>query len=271
MPSGAPRDLLAGTRLAANPGFAGRQTDTGEEIEIEFTPDNKAHRLRRDHQSRPGRARVHRFAAVRRRRDRRRTARHHHRPEQLVMAAIHARRPHPARPGRAAGRQRRTTPRVSRPSRGRCRANHASSPNGIDRVGEQLRDGAGFAHRVLHGRGCRQREAVLGAARAAARCRPCSASTKGSYTNVVIPERANNLVLYGTWESASSPAEVALMNPQNGKALVLTRFNAARVARLDLPPDREFLVHVQPRQAHPQFRGAAARIRRRRRNTRCSS
>ena len=39
---GAPRDLLAGTKLAAMPGFAGRQTDTGEEIEIEFTPDNSS-------------------------------------------------------------------------------------------------------------------------------------------------------------------------------------------------------------------------------------
>ena len=29
-------------RLAASPGFAGRQTDTGEEIEVEFTPDNQA-------------------------------------------------------------------------------------------------------------------------------------------------------------------------------------------------------------------------------------
>ena len=46
--------------------------------------------------------------------------------------------------------------------------------------------------------------------------------------------------LYGTWESASSPAEVALINPQNGKALVLTRFNAARVARLDLPQIENF-------------------------------
>ena len=41
-PSAAPRDLLAGTALAASPGFAGRQTDTGEEIEIEFTPDNQS-------------------------------------------------------------------------------------------------------------------------------------------------------------------------------------------------------------------------------------
>ena len=42
LPVGDPRDLLAGTKLAASAGFAGRQTDTGEEIEIEFTPDNQA-------------------------------------------------------------------------------------------------------------------------------------------------------------------------------------------------------------------------------------
>ena len=40
--AGSPRDLLAGTKLAASAGFAGRQTDTGEEIEIEFTPDNQS-------------------------------------------------------------------------------------------------------------------------------------------------------------------------------------------------------------------------------------
>jgi len=40
--AGAPHDLLAGTKLAANPGFAGRQTDTTEELEMEFTPDNKS-------------------------------------------------------------------------------------------------------------------------------------------------------------------------------------------------------------------------------------
>ena len=42
LPTGSPRDLLAGTQLAANPGFAGRQTDIGEELEIEFTPDNRS-------------------------------------------------------------------------------------------------------------------------------------------------------------------------------------------------------------------------------------
>src|SRR5262245_10075579 len=39
---GDPRDLLVGTKLLANPGFAGRQTDTGEEIDVEFTPDDES-------------------------------------------------------------------------------------------------------------------------------------------------------------------------------------------------------------------------------------
>ena len=40
--TGAPRDLLAGTKLAANPGYSGRQSDTGEELDMEFTPDSKS-------------------------------------------------------------------------------------------------------------------------------------------------------------------------------------------------------------------------------------
>jgi len=40
--AGAPRDLLAGTRLAASPGFSGRQSDTGEELDMEFTPDGNS-------------------------------------------------------------------------------------------------------------------------------------------------------------------------------------------------------------------------------------
>jgi Tol biopolymer transport system component len=41
-PTGPPRDLLADTNLVSTPGFAGRQTDTGEELDLEFTPDNRA-------------------------------------------------------------------------------------------------------------------------------------------------------------------------------------------------------------------------------------
>ena len=106
LPSGAPRDLLAGTQLAANPGFAGRQTDTGEELEIEFTPDNRALVFAATTNRNQAALCVHRFPAVRRGRGGRRAARHHPRHEQLVTAAIHARRPHAARGGRRAGRKR---------------------------------------------------------------------------------------------------------------------------------------------------------------------
>ena len=84
---------------------------------------------------------------------------------------------------------------------------------------------------------------------------------KGSYSNLAIPAGAGKLVLYANWESASAPGEIALVQPQSGKPLVLTKFNAARAAQLDLPADRTLLVHQQPRQAHPQFRRAATGFR----------
>jgi dipeptidyl aminopeptidase/acylaminoacyl peptidase len=58
---------------------------------------------------------------------------------------------------------------------------------------------------------------------------------KGSYSSLVIPPRGNKVALYANWESASSPGEIALIAPQNGKALVLTKFNTPRVSQLDLP------------------------------------
>ena len=63
---------------------------------------------------------------------------------------------------------------------------------------------------------------------------------KGSYTNLTIPALAGKLALYANWESASAPGEIALVQPQSGKALVLTKFNAARAAQLDLPPIENF-------------------------------
>ena len=106
LPSGAPRDLLAGTQLAASPGFAGRQTDTGEELDMEFTPDNRALVFAATTNRNQAAPSVHRFPAVRRGRGGRRAARHHPRHQQLVDAAIHARRPHAARRGRRTGRKR---------------------------------------------------------------------------------------------------------------------------------------------------------------------
>jgi dipeptidyl aminopeptidase/acylaminoacyl peptidase len=62
----------------------------------------------------------------------------------------------------------------------------------------------------------------------------------GSYTNLTIPEKASGVALYANWEAASQPGEVALINHQTGRALVLTKFNAQRVAQLDLPDIESF-------------------------------
>jgi len=63
---------------------------------------------------------------------------------------------------------------------------------------------------------------------------------KGSYSNLTIPARAGRVAMYANWESASNPGEVAVITPGSGKALMLTKFNAARAALLDLPPVENF-------------------------------
>ncbi len=63
---------------------------------------------------------------------------------------------------------------------------------------------------------------------------------KGSYSNLAIPAGADKLVLYANWESASAPGEIALVQPQSGKPLVLTKFNAPRATQLDLPAIEHF-------------------------------
>ena len=143
------------------PGFAGRQTDTGEEIEIEFTPDNQVHRLRAPPpiampRPTPSPIRSCSSSSINGGEPKQITQG----SEQLVAAALHARRPHAAGHARNAGRRASTTRRGSRRSPGPTRASTTSSPTAsIARWARspcrRIRAG------VFHGRGRRQREAVL--------------------------------------------------------------------------------------------------------------
>ena len=208
--AGAPRDLLVGTKLAASPGFAGRQTDTGEELDMEFTPDSRVARC----SPRPP------TAMPRRTRSPIRSC-----SSSTSAAASRASSP----PAGTSGRSRASRPmartllavletqgtRRLQPvaSRGTCpgrQPRHAARDHDRPRsLGEQLRGHAGFAHGVLHRRGWRPREAVLGAHRTAARCRRCSASRRARTRTSPSRTRAANVALYANWESASSPGEVA--------------------------------------------------------------
>ncbi|MDX2152713.1 MAG: S9 family peptidase [Bryobacteraceae bacterium] len=62
--------------------------------------------------------------------------------------------------------------------------------------------------------------------------------TLGAYTNLVIPAGAN--VLVATWESAVNPAEVVRIDPAAGRHRPLTAFNEEKAANLDWQPVQHF-------------------------------
>ena len=237
-PQGAARDLLAGTRLVANPGFAGRQTDTGEEIEIEFTPDNRSLV----------------FAAT----TNRNQAAHSFTDAQLFVLEVAGGEPRAITSGLNSWSMPRFTPDgrtlvavVEEQKKDVYNASRLAAfswPNPGDyRIVTNAIDRAVSSYALAPD----SREVYFTAEEAGSEklfsvrlgggtVQSLFGIEKGSYTNITIPLRGNSLSIFGTWESASEPAELALISPYNGKAVVLTKFNAARSASLDLPEIESF-------------------------------
>jgi dipeptidyl aminopeptidase/acylaminoacyl peptidase len=61
----------------------------------------------------------------------------------------------------------------------------------------------------------------------------------GAYTSLTVARNANTPVLVARWESATSPAEVVRIDPAKGH-VALSDFNVARAAELNLPAVEEF-------------------------------
>ncbi len=239
LPMGPPRDLMFGTRLAASPGFAGRQTDTGEELEIEFTPDDTSIV----------------FGAT----TNRNAAAYAFTDSQLFVAAVSGGEPRQLTAGSDSWSQPRFTPdghtllavletqsganvynlarlaAFSWPAGGK----HRIVTDGIDRAVSSyaVTPDSRTVYFTAEDSG---NEKLYSVRLSGGTVQTLFGVDKGSYTNLTIPTDPDNLALYGNWESASDPAEVALITPQAGKALVLTKFNSARVAQLDLPPIENF-------------------------------
>ena len=238
-PVGPPRDLLVGTKLATSPGFAGRQTDTGEELEIEFTPDDKSIVFG---------ATTNRNAAAYAFTDAQLfvTAVTGGEPRQLTEGSDSWSQPHFTPDGRAllavleaqSGANAYNLARLAAipwPAGGK----HRIVTDGIDRAVSTYAvtpDSRTVYFTAEDGGNEKLYSVRLGGGTV----QTLFGVDKGSYTNLTIPTDPNNVALYGNWESASEPGEVALITPQNGKALVLTKFNSARVAQLDLPPIENF-------------------------------
>ena len=238
LPVGEPRDLLAGTKLAASAGFAGRQTDTGEEIEIEFTPDNQAIV----------------FAAT----TNRNAAAYAFTDSQLFLASVTGGEPKQLTQGNNTWSQPRFTPdgrillamlevqgsSVYNSSRLAAftwpdTSRHHIVTDGIDRSVSTFAvspDSRTVYFTAEDGGNEKLYSTRIGGGKV----QTMFGVEKGSYTNLTIPARTEKLSMFANWESASSPGEIALIAPQNGNALVLTKFNYARASQLDLPAIESF-------------------------------
>lgn len=70
--------------------------------------------------------------------------------------------------------------------------------------------------------------------------KPSGLAARGVYTGLAIPSKAATTAVFASWESAVSPAEIVRIDLAAKKHQALSEFNAARVAAIDWQPLREF-------------------------------
>ncbi len=64
--------------------------------------------------------------------------------------------------------------------------------------------------------------------------------TRGVYTNLRIPKRASSPILFANWETAMNPPEIYRLSLEDKNQKALTTFNAERTSRIDWQPLRHF-------------------------------
>ena len=64
--------------------------------------------------------------------------------------------------------------------------------------------------------------------------------TRGVYTNLRIPSKASTTMLFANWESAINPPEIFRLNLETKTQEPLTSFNAEQIAKIDWQPLRHF-------------------------------
>ncbi|HYN85026.1 MAG TPA: S9 family peptidase [Pyrinomonadaceae bacterium] len=64
--------------------------------------------------------------------------------------------------------------------------------------------------------------------------------TRGTYTNLRVPQKAARTTLFANWESATNPAELVRVELKDGRHAALTDFNASAASKIDWQPLRHF-------------------------------
>ena len=237
-PHAKPKDLLAGTQLAASPGFAGASTNSGQDLAATWAPDgqsivfaatrnkdaaaysNVAYQLfqipagggePKQLTSGPGSYAKPAF-----------------RPDGKVLCALYeevgskvyyvSRIASLAWPTPVA-------PALLTPNFDRSVDSFAFSPD--SKTIFLLAEDAGLGK-------------IFSLPAAGGAVKPAVAQTDGVYGSLAIPARAASTMLFGTWESATRPAEIMRLDPGASQPKFLTAVASAEAAKIDWQPLRHF-------------------------------
>jgi dipeptidyl aminopeptidase/acylaminoacyl peptidase len=239
----AARNLLAGTALANSPGYAGRESDGGAELDPAWSPDGQSVVFAASNDRHRG---AYAFTSTQLWRvpvgggePRRLTAGEHawSRPAfspdgRRLMALVER-------------RSDRVYTRTELGSFERARLEARGEPQDATWLTAALdRSLSSFAisadSRTVHLLAEEAGHEKLFSVPAAGGAAPTLAfeMASGVYTNLAIATRARSPVLVANWESATAPPEVVRIDPRRGGHRALSRFNATRLAPLDLAPVR---------------------------------
>lgn len=237
VPSSA-RDLIAGTQLADNPGFSGRWSDSGEEIDAIWTPDGTAIVFAA---STNWNTRAYGFPSS----DLFKTEVGGGEPIRLTQGKDSWSEPRFSADGKTLfalfEAESSTVYNLSRiaaldwPDAGTPRLLTAWFDRSISSFGVPRNGSAAFALAEDAGH-----EKLYAVPLAGAEVRLIAAMTSGVYDNLRVPFSAPTTLLFANWESATSPNEVVRIDPETGRRTALTHFNGERAALLDWQPVRHF-------------------------------
>ncbi|HEY4647337.1 MAG TPA: S9 family peptidase [Steroidobacteraceae bacterium] len=230
-------DLLAGTQLASNPGFSGRWTDSGEELDATWTPDGDGVVFAA---STNWNTRAYAFSNT----ELFRVEADGGEPTQLTVGGHSWSEPRFSADGgtlfalfEKESARVYTLSRIAAldwPNPGEPRIVTNQLDRSISSFGLSSDGRTAFALAEDAGH-----EKLYSVPLEGGVIRLAFEMASGAYSNLRIPT-ASPTALFATWESATSPGELVRIRPDAGRHEALTSFNADRTAQIDWQPARHF-------------------------------